>query len=780
MWWRFADQSLEKSVRSAHSRHHLKHSRRLALERLESRSLLATLPSGFSIETVVDGLYEPTAMVVAPDNRIFVTEKPYGVRLVKNGALLQTPVLSLPVERSGERGVEGIVLDPSFSTNGHFYVYYTRLEGAAAANRLSRFTISAANPEVADPASERVLVDGITTTDPGYHNGGWMQFGADGMLYVGIGDALNSSRVQDLSRLEGKILRIHPANYPNLIPPDNPFVGQVGMRGEIWALGLRNPFTGAMQPETGRMFVNDVGSGSFEEVNELARGANYGWPITEGVGSDPRFVNPIYSYAHQPGSSAAITGGVFYTGLNFPAGYSGRYFVGDYVRGVVQSIDLETGQVSDFAAGLAAPVDLDNSPDGNLYVLLLGAGSDTNGSIALVRYGMGNRAPLASATASPSAGLPPLAVQFDGRGSTDPDDDALSFQWNFGDGNTGSGAHTTHLYHALGTYTAQLTVSDGQAASTTSLTIVVGNLPPVPTITLPSAGATYRAGDTISFAGGAFDATDGALPSAQLAWKVVFHHGEHTHPFLDAIDGVNGGNFQIPLVGEVDPDQWYRIWLTATDSEGLAASTFVDLHPRLATFRLTANVPGIALSLDGQAVAMNAPITGVVGMRRAIAAPPTQTVGSRLYRFVGWSDGGAATHAIATPAGNTTYVAEYRAAGLVASYRSNPPAVVKAGKSITYQVAVTNNGSENWYWAGASRVELRAYFGRVSDAPGAWTTKPTAVGMRRVVAPGQSYTFTVKLTAPAKPGNYVLRHRMIKMSSNWFDTMERVSVTVVR
>ncbi len=188
--------------------------RPLRWEGLECRWALSTLPSGFQETLVAGGLYEPTSMVVAPDGRIFVAEKPYDVRVVKNGQLLPTPFVSLSVERNGERGVDGITLDPNFATNGFVYVYYTHSTSSGSFDRLSRFTASTTNPDVADPNSERVLIDGIPTTTPGYHNGGLLQFGADGMLYVGIGDTTDTSLPQDLSKLQGKILRINPAAYP--------------------------------------------------------------------------------------------------------------------------------------------------------------------------------------------------------------------------------------------------------------------------------------------------------------------------------------------------------------------------------------------------------------------------------------------------------------------------------------------------------------------------------------------------------------------------------------
>jgi glucose/arabinose dehydrogenase len=338
-------------------------------------------------------------MAVTPDGRLFVAEKPYGVRIMKNGALLPTPFVSLSVERDGERGVEGITFDPNFSSNGFLYVYYTHKDATGSFDRLSRFTASTTNPDVADPTSERVLIDGIPTATPGYHNGGVLQFGADGMLYVGIGDTGNSSLSQDLTKLQGKILRINPAAYPNLVPSDNPFVGLVGNRGEIWASGFRNPFTGRMLPGTSQLFVNDVGSDLYEEVNKAVKGGNFGWPSAEGVSTNPAFVNPVYAYAHS-GQGAAITGGEFYTGSQFPTGYAGKYFFSDYVRGFIRTLDVNTGTASDFATSVNIPVDVAMAPDGGLYWLSLGPGSGTNGAIYKISYVTGNRQPTAVASAS--------------------------------------------------------------------------------------------------------------------------------------------------------------------------------------------------------------------------------------------------------------------------------------------------------------------------------------------------------------------------------------------
>ncbi len=752
--------------------------RRLRVEQLESRDLLTTLPAGFQEDLVAGGLYEPTSMVVAPDGRLFISEKPFGVRVVQNGQLLTTPLLSLAVERGGERGVEGVVLDPGFATNGFFYVYYTHATATGSFDRLSRFTISATNPNIADPASERVLIDGIATTTPGYHNGGLMQFGADGKLYVGIGDTTFTALPQDLTELQGKILRIDP-NGSSLIPSDNPFVNTAGARGEIWAYGFRNPFTGGMMPGTNRLFANDVGGDKWEEINEVVKGANYGWPLTEGLSTNPAYTNPVYTYAHDNGQGAAITGGVFYTGTNFPAAYAGKYFFSDYVRSFIKTYDAATGAVATFAPDAFIPVDIANAPDGSLYWLSLGTGSGTNGALYKVHYVVGNRAPTAVATATPTNGLPPLAVSFDASGSSDPDGDPLTYSWSFGDGTTGTGIQPTHSYAVSGTYIATLTANDGQTTGQSQpITISVGNSAPVPTISLPLTTTTYRAGDTISFSGSATDREDGALTASHLEWKVIFHHEQHFHPFIDSIAGVASGTFQIPLTGEVDPVQWYQIQLTATDSGGLQSTTFTDVFPVTSTFTLNSNVPGISLLLDGQPTPAGTTITGVVNMGRSLEAPMTQVVAGVLYQFTGWSDGGAAQHNIATPAASTTYTATYQPAINSASFAATPPTVWAPGVAQTYNVTITNNGTTTWQANGAIPTHLGVYFNGGSDAIYDWPSEPIRLSLPNDVAPGQSVTVPVTITAPLVAGTYVLRHRMVQENVQWFSQLLKTNTVV--
>jgi glucose/arabinose dehydrogenase/PKD repeat protein len=666
------------------------------VEPLEPRALLSTLPAGFA-ETQIAKIATTKAatMAFAPDGRLFVGDSKTGqVRVVKNGSLLADPAITLTIDTASERGINGIAFAPNFATapadQKYVFVYYTKpdplkpnVNPSNAKNRLSRFTVSSANADKLDPASERVLLDNVSAT-AGNHNGGTLHFAADGMLYLAIGEAAVPTDAQSLSTYNGKVLRLNAMDPANLVPGDNPFVSTPGALPLIWALGFRNPFTGAIKPGTSTLYINDVGQASWEEIDNVRKGGNYGWPSEEGFDNgNANFDDPIFAYAHD-GRGIAITGGAFYAGSMFPGSYAGKYFFGDYVLKTIWWLDEANKNAVPFATGTFNVVDIDVNPtDGSLWYLGL------NGEVQKISYSTGNRAPTAVATANKTSGPSPLAVTFDGSKSTDPDGDALTYAWAFGDGTTATGKSVTHTYSKPGTFTAKLTVNDGHGGSNTAagISISVGNNAPVPKIEMPIGGSLYTGGQVISFKGSATDVEDGTLPAGAFDWSVVFHHATHTHPFRPSIADVTSGTFTIPKVGEVDPNQFYRVTLTVTDSGGVSRSTSVDIKPRTSTFTLATNVSGLKLTLDGASKSTPASIKGVVGMTRTIGAPATQTLNGKTYQFASWSDGKSATHSIDTPATNTTYTATYKEV-TTRTLRAVADAYVRDGAS-----AGTNFGS---------------------------------------------------------------------------------------
>ena len=340
----------------------------------------ATLPPGFTEIQYGSNLISgssgnPTAMAFSPDGRLFVCLQGGQLRVIKNGTLLATPFVSLTVDSFNERGLLGVTFDPNFATNQFVYVYYT-VPGTPAHNRVSRFT---ANGDVAVAGSEAIILDLDNLTAAGNHNGGAIHFGPDGKLYVAVGENNNGANAQSLNNRLGKMLRI---NADGSIPADNPasFPGIAGSTSganrSIWSVGLRNPFTFTFQPGTGRMFINDVGASTFEEINDGIAGSNYGWSICEGFCS-PSNVNlrdPLFVYGH--GEGCAIVGAAFYNPPvnQFPANYLGKYFFGDLCNGWIRLFDPANGTAGDFATGVSTLVDLKIGPEGSLYYLAQGNG----------------------------------------------------------------------------------------------------------------------------------------------------------------------------------------------------------------------------------------------------------------------------------------------------------------------------------------------------------------------------------------------------------------------
>ncbi|MEI9811326.1 MAG: PQQ-dependent sugar dehydrogenase [Acidobacteriota bacterium] len=291
----------------------------------------ATLPSGFSETVIAAGMNSPTSFAFAPDGRLFVCQQNGLLRVIKNGALLSTPFVSLSVDSAGERGLLGVTFDPDFANNQFVYVYYTS-NTTPRFNRVSRFT---ANGDVAVAGSEVLILRLDDLSSATNHNGGSIHFGPDGKLYVGVGENATRANAQTLNNMLGKVLRI---NADGSVPADNPFYGTAtGMNRSIWAMGLRNPYTFSFQPVTNRMFINDVGESSWEEINDGIAGSNYGWPAVEGIGNNASFRDPLFAYGHGSSSTTgcAITGGTFYgpPTNRYPPGYFGRYFFAEYCSG---------------------------------------------------------------------------------------------------------------------------------------------------------------------------------------------------------------------------------------------------------------------------------------------------------------------------------------------------------------------------------------------------------------------------------------------------------------
>lgn len=314
-----------------------------------SPSPVAPNPADYRLTLIAAGLQKPTSLTHAGDGsgRLFITEQVGRVRIVANGQLLPQPfldIVSLVGSRSSEQGLLSVAFHPQYARNGYFFVNYTDTNGDTV---IARYRVSA-DPERADPASRTVLL----TIDQPYanHNGGQLQFGPDGYLYVGMGDGGSAgdphNNGQRLDTLLGKMLRLDVDSVsPYGIPPDNPFRARPDARPEIWAFGLRNPWRFSFDRATGDLYIADVGQNAYEEVDfqpaHSRGGENYGWNLMEGNhpyrGSPrPDLTPPVAEYSHAEGG-CSVTGGYVYRGTRLP-GLNGFYIFGDYCSGLTWTL----------------------------------------------------------------------------------------------------------------------------------------------------------------------------------------------------------------------------------------------------------------------------------------------------------------------------------------------------------------------------------------------------------------------------------------------------------
>ena len=481
------------------------------------------------------------------------------------------------------------------------------------------------------------------------HAIGTLQFGSDGSLMVGAGDGasfnvvdpgglhpdcfgvgrfpasedIGAFRSQYLESLAGKILRVDPATGEGL--PSNPYYtgDPDDNQSRVWVSGLRNPFRffmrkdGSSDPadgEPGTLFVGDVGWNTWEDV-EVAHegGENFGWPCYEGFNqhsgyqdADPAHSDcdglssqdaPVYSFRHgdnnggqstPPGLPAnAIVVGDIYTGYRYPAEYIDRIFYADYSRGWISSSSVSAANaLSDFdqfASGAGAVVDI-RFDEVSSYLYFVDV---SGGQVYRIRHNDENAPPNAVASATPTDGYAPLLVQFTGSDSSDPDDDDLSFDWDFGDGGSSTDADPQHLYTLAGTHQVSLTVTDGRGGEDQSFVqIAVDNTYPTAIIVEPSNGGSVMIGETVNLVGTGTDAED-APGDLTYEWGVSQQHNTHVHPeFFVATDSI--ASFVAEEHGLGHEVSFVRVELIVSDTGGLRdTSAYVIEVRRRAEFDIT-------------------------------------------------------------------------------------------------------------------------------------------------------------------------------------------------
>ena len=346
--------------------------------------------SQYGIQIIAHDLRFPVYITHANDgsNRLFVVEKIGRIRVIENGNVLETPFLDISEDvgsGSLEQGFLGLVFHPDYIHNGWFYIYYSDRWGNVV---LSRYTVSATDPNIADTATAKLI---LSISHPySYHYGGQLQFGPDGYLYVSVGDNYEGTggrdpagNAQNPASLLGKILRLDVSSVDGYaVPPDNPYSFNPAFAPEVWAMGLRNPWRFSFDETTGNLYIADVGQDNYEEIDfqpaHSSGGQNYGWNNFEGrhslynVPKTPDLTFPVLEFTHENGNCAVI-GGYVYRGQAMPE-LQGTYFFSDFCSGTIWTTQPSDADHWDYGAFM------------QLGAQITSFGEDDNGELYIVNY----------------------------------------------------------------------------------------------------------------------------------------------------------------------------------------------------------------------------------------------------------------------------------------------------------------------------------------------------------------------------------------------------------
>ena len=511
------------------------------------------------------------------------------------------------------------------------------------------------------------------------------------------GGALRSQDLRtaaDPLGLDGTVIRIDPATGAGA--PGNPLAANPDANARrVVATGMRNPFRIVFRPGTSDLYVGDVGWSIWEEISRVptpADGAvdNLGWPCYEGTPRQSGYDNlnlavcenlyaagagavtaPTLAYRHSdqvatgdgcPTGGSSISGLAFYQGGSYPAEYDGALFFTDYSRRCMWSMRPNAQGIPDpstvtfFSALPGGAVNLEIGPAGDVFYP-----DFDNGTIRRIAFPTANQPPTAQVTANPTSGNEPLTVAFSATGSSDPDGDPLTGAWDLDDDGAfddATGLTASHTFTTTGPKNVRVRVTDpGGLSSTASIVVNVG-VAPVATITAPTPTTLWNVGDSIAVSG---SATDGGnpLPGSALSWDVDIHHCSapdvcHVHP-VTSFTGLTG-SIDAP---DHDYPSYITVRLTATDSSGLTDVETVRIDPRTVDLTFQTNPSGLVVSVGGNTQTATFIKEAIVGATYTINTPATQQLGTTSYAFAAWSDGGARSHEITVPAGDTTYTASF-------------------------------------------------------------------------------------------------------------------------
>jgi len=722
----------------------------------------------FIEETVLKDLPISTAIAFASKDRAYLALKIGIVRVVKNGVLQATPFMDISavVNKVTDRGLLGLAVDPQFPEKPYLYLSYVYDPPGAAPDsadprviQIARVTADASRDyDVALPGSLTVLVgkqsvleniapptpdgdpniperascmtgltmdgapiDDCIPNDYPSHSAGTLLFGPGRALYASLGDGADYTkpnrvglRTQNIDSMSGRVLRINVDTGAGL--PDNPWFDSAkpfSNRSRTWMYGFRNPFRITRNPGSERIYVGDVGTSYYEEINE-GKGGNFGWPCYEGGFLDrnqqegpatssvqqvgykaaPRTVEfcnalyaqgqgvvrkPLFNYRHPYDATgkdlgASVTGLAFYTGSSYPERHRGALFFADYAQRFIRYLTFDqngTPTARDFATEVGSnlgAVELLIGPDENLHAVYIDLKTRTSQVRRFRAKSAGNTPPIVKATVSPLEGNAPLMVNVSASQSVDPDGQPLAFEWDYGDGQKSTVADDSHRYERAGVYNLVVTVSEKTAPflrSSESFVVRVGVSAPIAVIDSPAPGTLYEVGKPIQFSGHA-EGVSGS--NVSFLWSILQIHNEHTH-LVTEVEG-ESGSF-VPT--EHTDNTSHELCLFVSAGEGLTDTECVRLVGRVSEYTFDSQPKGAPIVYLDEEKEISAPYLArpIVGSRQTITA-------SRVFAgrsFVGWKDG------LVSP--SRSFLTGTAPVTFTALYRNLPP------KSVLNRVAAT-------------------------------------------------------------------------------------------
>ncbi|MEU5259940.1 PQQ-dependent sugar dehydrogenase [Amycolatopsis sp. NPDC021455] len=715
----------------------------------------ATLPQGFVLQDTNTGLGAGslTDFGYLPDNSTIVIGKEGTVRWLPVTGAAKT-LATLPVRTNEDLGLIGLAIAPDYATSHSIYLTRSINVGNGFVMRLARFTVTLdANGAPTGLTGEQTLfeVPGIFNV----HGLDTVIAAADGTLWLSIGDNGDftkvdpgSLRAQDVNQPYGKIF--HLTADGNGVP-SNPYYDAANpgsTASKVFARGFRNPFRFSIDPTLGLPVVGDVGFNTWEEIDVVQRGSNQGWPCWEGTHPTPGYSGlagcagvanqpPIYEYQHGDGvmQGNSVSGGILYNGSSYPAAYRGVYFFGDYAKNKIWTLQYDDqGQLTQAPQSpppftdIGGPVKFAAAPNGDIVFADI-----ISGKLRRLSYSAGNTVPVANATSTTDPDT--RTVTFDGSTSVDYDNDVLTYDWDFGDGQvaTNAGPKVSHAY-AAGTesFTATLTVRDPLGASNaTTIAVAPGNHSPEITLTTPGDTATFAVNQQISLGATATDAEDGALP---ITWTSAVQHCPtegtcHLHPDI----GGNGASFSMPFTAH--PDSRMVFTATVTDSAGVTTSKTYKAMPRRHQLTLVSTQPAVlTIAIEGGIGTSSAQVTE--GATFGVEAAGTAIDG--VSKFTGWQ-GGPTDNTWTITVGSTdmTLTANY-ATAIDQRYNADPALQAKLGAPTAPEVTdgpvhYRTYANGRLYWSAATGTQYIT--GPVLD-------KYVAFGGHSVLGPPTSDTTT--------------------------------------